>query len=85
MLPDEGSLGDDRYPPPPGLLALAAADGHTVPIYDPKRLVRSGALPYDATIYERAAGCARTAAGDSTFAKRTRGALTPMRYTGTSL
>nr|WP_205863251.1 radical SAM protein [Planosporangium thailandense] len=41
-----------------GLLSLAAvarADGHDVTIYDPKRLVRSGALAYDETLYERVA------------------------------
>lgn len=59
MLPDEGSLAMLDVHPHLGLLALAAvaeADGHTVQIYDPKRRIRAGELPYDATLYERAAG-----------------------------
>ena len=41
-----------------GLLSLAAAAtaaGHQVDIYDPKRLIRAGKLPYDQTLYERVA------------------------------
>jgi radical SAM superfamily enzyme YgiQ (UPF0313 family) len=41
-----------------GLLSLAAvgtAHGHRVSIYDPKRRIRSGGLPYDETLYERVA------------------------------
>jgi radical SAM superfamily enzyme YgiQ (UPF0313 family) len=58
MLPEEGSLALLDVHPHLGLLALAAvaeADGHAVQIYDPKRLIRAGALPYDATLYDRAA------------------------------
>jgi radical SAM superfamily enzyme YgiQ (UPF0313 family) len=58
MLPEEGSLALLDVHPHLGLLALAAvaeADGHAVQIYDPKRLVRAGTLPYDATLYARAA------------------------------
>jgi radical SAM superfamily enzyme YgiQ (UPF0313 family) len=58
VFPDEGSLAMLDVHPHLGLLALAAvaeADGHEVQIYDPKRLIRAGTLPYDATMYERAA------------------------------
>jgi radical SAM superfamily enzyme YgiQ (UPF0313 family) len=58
VLPEEGSLALLDVHPHLGLLSLAAvaeADGHTVQIYDPKRLIKSGKLPYDATLYERAA------------------------------
>ena len=58
VLPEEGSLARLDVHPHLGLLSLAAAaeaDGHSVAIYDPKRLIRSGQLPYDATLYERAA------------------------------
>jgi radical SAM superfamily enzyme YgiQ (UPF0313 family) len=57
VLPDAGDLAMLDVHPHLGLLALAAAaegEGHRVQIYDPKRLVRSGALPYDATLYARA-------------------------------
>jgi len=56
ILPEEGSLALLDVHPHLGLLALAAvveADAHKVHIYDPKRLIRSGVLPYDATLYER--------------------------------
>jgi radical SAM superfamily enzyme YgiQ (UPF0313 family) len=58
VLPEEGSLALLDVHPHLGLLSLAAvaeADGHSVQIYDPKRLIKSGKLPYDATLYERAA------------------------------
>ena len=58
VLPDDGSLALLDVHPHLGLLALAAvaeADGHTVEIFDPKRLIRWGRLPYDSTLYERAA------------------------------
>jgi radical SAM superfamily enzyme YgiQ (UPF0313 family) len=58
VMPDEGSGALLDVHPHLGLLALAAAAepaGHTVQIYDPKRAIRSGELPYDATLYERAA------------------------------
>src|SRR5438477_1563569 len=59
ILPEEGSLALLDVHPHLGLLALAAAAenaGHSVAIYDPKRLIRGGALVYDATLYERVAG-----------------------------
>jgi len=58
VLPEEGSLALLDVHPHLGLLALAAvaeAHGHAVQIYDPKRLIRGGRLPYNATLYERAA------------------------------
>src|SRR5713226_5844454 len=58
VMPEEGSLALLDVHPHLGLLALAAvaeADGHTVQIYDPKRLIKSGRLAYDSTLYERAA------------------------------
>jgi len=58
VMPEEGSLALLDVHPHLGLLSLAAvaeADGHTVQIYDPKRLIRWGKLPYDSTLYERAA------------------------------
>ena len=59
ILPEEGSLEMLDVHPHLGLLALAAvaeAAGHAVSIYDPKRLLRRGELPYDETLYERVAG-----------------------------
>ena len=58
VMPEEGDLAMLDVHPHLGLLALAAAaetDGHTVQIYDPKRLLRSGELRYDETLYARAA------------------------------
>src|SRR5258706_10543357 len=58
IMPESRSLGSLDVHPHLGLLALAAvatANGHQVTIYDPKRLVRSGDLPYDATLYQRVA------------------------------
>ena len=58
VMPEEGDLALLDVHPHLGLLALAAAaesDGHHVRIYDPKRLLRSGELHYDDTLYERAA------------------------------
>lgn len=58
VMPEEGSLDLLDVHPHLGLLALAAvaeADGHTVRIYDPKRLIKWGKLAYDSTLYERAA------------------------------
>ena len=58
VMPDDGSLDMLDVHPHLGLLALAAvaeAAGHTVEIYDPKRLIKFGRLAYDNTLYERAA------------------------------
>lgn len=58
VLPEEGLIEHLDVHPHLGLLALAAvaeADGHTVAIYDPKRLIKTGRLPYDGTLYERVA------------------------------
>lgn len=58
VLPEERDLGLLDVHPHLGLLSLAAvagSAGHEVRIYDPKRLVRSGELPYDGTLYERVA------------------------------
>ena len=58
VMPEEHSLELLDVHPHLGLLSLAAVaerDGHLVRIYDPKRLIRSGALSYDETIYDRAA------------------------------
>ncbi len=56
--PEEGSLAMLDVHPHLGLLALAGAAepaGHAVEIYDPKRLIRAGHLPYDGTLYARVA------------------------------
>lgn len=58
ILPEKGSLATMDVHPHLGLLALAAAaaaQGHSSTIYDPKRLLRSGHLRYDDTLYERVA------------------------------
>jgi radical SAM superfamily enzyme YgiQ (UPF0313 family) len=58
VMPDEGSLEFLDVHPHLGLLALAAVtepEGHAVKIIDPKRLIKSGELAYDSTLYERAA------------------------------
>jgi radical SAM superfamily enzyme YgiQ (UPF0313 family) len=58
VMPEEGSLTLLDVHPHLGLLSLAAVaetDGHTMRIYDPKRLIKWGKLPYDSTLYERAA------------------------------
>jgi radical SAM superfamily enzyme YgiQ (UPF0313 family) len=58
VMPEEGSLALLDVHPHLGLLSLAAvaeAEGHMVQIYDPKRLIKWGQLPYDSTLYERAA------------------------------
>lgn len=58
VMPEEGSLDLLDVHPHLGLLSLAAvaeADGHRVRIYDPKRSIRWGRLPYDATLYDRVA------------------------------
>jgi radical SAM superfamily enzyme YgiQ (UPF0313 family) len=58
VMPEEHSLELLDVHPHLGLLSLAAVaerEGHVVQIYDPKRLIRSGALSYDETIYDRAA------------------------------
>lgn len=55
VMPEDGSLEMLDVHPNLGLLALAAAaqaDGHSVEIYDPKRLLKWGLLKYDATLYE---------------------------------
>ena len=58
VMPEDGSRALLDVHPNLGLLALAAAAEsvhHTVEIYDPKRLLKSGELQYDATLYERVA------------------------------
>jgi hypothetical protein len=58
VMPEEGSLELLDVHPHLGLLSLAAvaeADGHTLKVYDPNRLIKWGKLPYDSTLYERAA------------------------------
>ncbi len=58
VMPEEGDLALLDVHPHLGLLALAASaerDGHSMRIYDPKRLLRNGTLRYDDTLYERAA------------------------------
>ncbi|HZN13382.1 MAG TPA: radical SAM protein [Acidimicrobiales bacterium] len=58
VLPAERDLQLLDLHPHLGLLSVAAAaiaDGHQVAIYDPKRRVRCGELPYDSTLYERVA------------------------------
>ena len=58
VMPEEHSLELLDVHPHLGLLSLAAVaerDGHFVQIYDPKRLIRSGELSYDETVYDRAA------------------------------
>ena len=55
VLPEARNLHLLDVHPHLGLLSLAAvavAEGHQVSIYDPKRRIRSGALPYDDTLYE---------------------------------
>jgi radical SAM superfamily enzyme YgiQ (UPF0313 family) len=57
-MPEEHSLELLDVHPHLGLLSLAAVaerDGHVVQIYDPKRLIRTGALNYDETVYDCAA------------------------------
>lgn len=58
VLPAERNLHLLDVHPHLGLLSLAAAarpEGHDVSIYDPKRRIRGGGLPYDGTLYERVA------------------------------
>ena len=58
VMPEEGSLDFLDVHPHLGLLALAAVaelSGHKVQIIDPKRLIKSGRLEYDPTLYESAA------------------------------
>lgn len=58
VMPEEGNLDFLDVHPHLGLLSLAAIagkEGHHVQIYDPKRLIRFKALPYDSTLYERVA------------------------------
>lgn len=58
VMPAEGELALLDVHPNLGLLALAASAesaGHRVEILDPRRLVRWGELPYDATLYDRVA------------------------------
>lgn len=58
VMPEEGSLAFLDVHPHLGLLALAAVaepQGHTVKIVDPKRLIKSGELSYDSSLYARAA------------------------------
>lgn len=56
VMPAEGELALLDVHPNLGLLALAASAesaGHSVEIHDPRRLVRWGELPYDATLTDR--------------------------------
>ena len=58
VMPEEGSLDFLDVHPHLGLLALAAVaelSGHTVQIFDPKRLIKSGALKYGPALYESVA------------------------------
>jgi radical SAM superfamily enzyme YgiQ (UPF0313 family) len=58
VMPEDGSRALLDVHPNLGLLALAAAAEtahHTTEIYDPKRLLKSGQLQYDSTLYERVA------------------------------
>lgn len=58
VMPEDGDLAQLDVHPHLGLLALAGvadAAGHRTTIYDPKRMLRDGALPLDATLYEHAA------------------------------
>ena len=58
IMPEEGSLALLDVHPHLGLLALAGVieqGGHSVEIVDPKRMVKTGRLVFDATLYERAA------------------------------
>lgn len=58
VMPEAGDLALLDVHPHLGLLALAAAaarEGATTTVYDPKRLLRDGALRCDETLYERAA------------------------------
>lgn len=58
VMPDEGTIAMMDVHPHLGLLALAAVGekaGHSVEIYDPKRMVRDGDLPYDERLYDHAA------------------------------
>jgi radical SAM superfamily enzyme YgiQ (UPF0313 family) len=58
VLPEESNLDFLDVHPHLGLLSLAAVagqHGHQVEIYDPKRLIRFEALPYDGSLYERVA------------------------------
>jgi radical SAM superfamily enzyme YgiQ (UPF0313 family) len=58
VMPEEGSLARLDVHPHLGLLSLAAtaeAAGHSVQIYDPKRLLKWGELTYDSTLYEHVA------------------------------
>jgi radical SAM superfamily enzyme YgiQ (UPF0313 family) len=55
VMPEAGALDMLDVHPHLGLLSLAAvakAEGHEVSIYDPKRLLRQGRLPYEAALYE---------------------------------
>jgi hypothetical protein len=74
IVPEQGSLATMDVHPHLGLLALATAaqaHGHRASIYDPKRLIRSGRLPYDETLYERVAqdllACSPEAVGFTTL------------------
>ena len=58
IMPEEGSLALLDVHPHLGLLALAGVieqGGHSVEIVDPKRMVKTGRLAFDTTLYERAA------------------------------
>ena len=58
IAPEGGRLELLDVHPHLGLLSIAAIaeqEGHRTQIYDPKRQVRSGALAYDHTLYDRAA------------------------------
>src|SRR6266567_4060836 len=56
VLPDRDDLDALDVHPHLGLISLAAVAervGHKVTIFDPKRCVRSGALPYDDSLHRR--------------------------------
>lgn len=68
VLPEQRDLHLLDTHPHLGLLSLAAvarADGHQTTIFDPKRLVRSGELAYDETLYERVADALLAGAPDA--------------------
>src|SRR4051794_11537838 len=58
VMPDVQDLGLLDVYPHLGLISLAAVaqrEGHQVSVYDPKRAVRLGHIPYNADLYETVA------------------------------
>src|SRR5262245_42129901 len=58
VMPETGKLEFLDVHPHLGLISLATVAsqfGHVVAIYDPKRKVKTGQLPYDSAIYEMVA------------------------------